>query len=346
MNRFSFKSLMGNARAGAIVQSVIPSIVAVVLLIGQPGFSVMCAVVAVLGVACAHLAMNLIDDYFDYKADMLEDRLNVVRKGFKAYTAKYPYLTDGSWTLGDLRTAIAIFSAIAITCGGFIFAWWTASNGFLGANGSWWIVAIAAVTAFLGFFYSAPPIKFCYWGMGEVVTGIIFGPLLMLGMSCAVVGHITSEVALLSIPVGMLVINILYTHSLIDREGDEASDKTTLAGLLKTDSLKLAMSAILNFGPFVIVVAGILLGRVHWAYVFVLPAIVRGAWLFNSLVKFTKGEEFDTKNPPKFLGNMGDWKKVCELGLDWFLARWLTARNLLSGFCVFVILIRLILLIF
>lgn len=340
------KTWLLNSRSVSLVQSVMPAVLAVILLIGNKNFNVCLALLSVVGVACAHLAMNLIDDYFDYKADLMEGREKAIRKGFKAYTAKYPYLTDGSATVSDLRKAIAAFSLIAIACGVAVFAYWTGKNGFGGAGGSWQIVAIVAATAFLGFFYSAPPIKFCFWGMGEIVIGVIFGPLLMLGMSYAVVGSIVPDVAVLSIPVGMLVINILYTHSVIDREGDEASDKITLAGLLKSDGLKLAMSALLNFGPFAVVLLGVVLGKVHWAYIFVVPSVVRGIWLYNSLVKFVRGEEFSTKNPPKFLGNMGNLAKYCELGLDWFLVRWFTARNLLSGFCVIVIIIRLILLVF
>ena len=91
------KTWLKNGRVGALVQSVMPAVLAVVLAIGHEGFNVWLALIAVLGVECAHLALNLSDDYFDYKADMLADRVNVVRKGFKAYTAKYPYLTD-YWT--------------------------------------------------------------------------------------------------------------------------------------------------------------------------------------------------------------------------------------------------------
>ena len=50
------------------MQSLMPSVVAVVTAIGAEGFSWWVALVAVVGVWCAHLACNLIDDYFDYKA--------------------------------------------------------------------------------------------------------------------------------------------------------------------------------------------------------------------------------------------------------------------------------------
>ena len=66
------------------MQSLMPAILAVVLAIGAEGFNLALAILSCLGVACAHLGMNLADDYFDYKADMLSDRDRVIRKGFRA----------------------------------------------------------------------------------------------------------------------------------------------------------------------------------------------------------------------------------------------------------------------
>lgn len=58
----------------------------VVTAIGAEEFSWWVSLVAMAGMWRAHLACNLIDDYFDYKADILKDRQKVVRKGIKAYT--------------------------------------------------------------------------------------------------------------------------------------------------------------------------------------------------------------------------------------------------------------------
>ena len=47
------------------MQSLMPAVLAVIVALGGEGFSVLCAVLAVVGVACFHLSMNLADDYFD-----------------------------------------------------------------------------------------------------------------------------------------------------------------------------------------------------------------------------------------------------------------------------------------
>ena len=327
-----------NARVGATMQSLMPSVVAVVMAVGSDHFGWWQAFLAVAGVWFAHLACNLLDDYFDHKADMLKDRERVVRKGIKAYTAKYPYLTDGSATVNDLKRAIATFGAVAVACGVAV----ACSRG-------WGILLIAAAAAVLGFFYSAPPVKFCYWGMGELVTGLIFGPLLMEGVYWAAAGVPDWRVLSISLPIGLLVVNILYTHSMIDLEGDAASDKLTLAGLLKSHGAKLAMSWLLNFLPYLCVVAAAILGWLHPAYLAVVLMLPRSIWLFWSLIKISQGADFshELERPRKFLGNMGkDWEGVRKAGLDWFLIRWLTARNIVSGFCLIIVIVKSILLIF
>lgn len=171
-----------NARSVSLAQSVLPAVLAVVLALGSPGFNILYSLLAVFGVACAHLAMNLADDYFDFKADMLSDRDKVVRKGFRAMMLKYPYLTDGSQTPAGLARAIACFVAAALLCGAVIFCGRTAESGFTGAGGSWWILLFCLSAGFLGVFYSAPPLKLAYRGLGEPVIGLIFGPLLMPAM--------------------------------------------------------------------------------------------------------------------------------------------------------------------
>jgi 1,4-dihydroxy-2-naphthoate octaprenyltransferase len=77
----------------------------------------------------------------------------------------------------------------------------------------------------------------------------------MEGVYWAAAGVPDWRVLSISLPLGLLVANILYTHSMIDLEGDAASDKLTLAGLLKSPGAKLAMSWLPNFLPYLCVVA-------------------------------------------------------------------------------------------
>lgn len=335
------KTWLLNAREAATAQSTVPSILAVVLAVGAPGFNVWMAILAVLGVKCAHLAMNLIDDLHDYHADMLGDRVGVVREGFKAYTAKYPYLVDGSSSEKGLKAAIAVFGGVALLCGAGIVAFRALEGGLLGF-GVLTMAACVLFTVILGWFYSAPPLKLAFRGAGEVVIGLIFGPLLMTGMSVAAAGEVLPQIAIFSIPVGILVMNILYTHSFIDEKGDKASGKLTLAGLIPSNGGKLAVSVILNLLPFVLVVTAVAFGMLHPAFLAVLLALPRAIWLIHSLAQFTHGVDVE---PAKWLGPMGNWEAIKAAGLAWYLSRWFTARNLVTLFCVVTVLVQIVLLI-
>lgn len=317
-----------NARAESLPQSVMPAIVAVVLAIGATDFCWWSAVLAVVGVALAHLSANLADDYFDYKADMLKDRETVVRQGIKAFTAKYPYLTDGSATPKQLRNAMGAFGLGAVVVGVVICM-------FRG----WDLMIVAAVAGILAFFYSAPPLKLCYHGLGELVTGLIFGPLLMLGVFWASAGEIWWGILGVSVPMGLLVTNILFTHSMIDKAGDTASAKKTLAAVCP--SMNLLISWLLIFVPFLIITY-FAWSQSRWLYLLVYVMLPRAIWLYWSLIQFQKGSDFEKEleKPRKMLGPMGDWATYRKLGLDWFLIRWLTARNIVSGYCSVIILVK------
>lgn len=339
------KKWLDNGRAGALVQSLMPALLAVVVAFASGQAVWWTAILAVLGVACAHLAMNLADDYFDYKVDMKGDRDKVVRQGFRAMTAKYPYLADGTETLKTTAMAIAQFAIIAVLSGAGIFVYRILNGGFTGPQGAWWILAIVAACAFLGFFYSGPPLKLAYRGLGELVIGFIFGPLLMVGVYYACCGRVDLNIVFISIPVGLLVLNILFTHSFIDMPGDAASNKMTFARLLKSNVACLVASAFFIFVPFALIILAVVLDYTHPAYLAVLIVLPRAIWLYRSLILFTKGQQMEIEKPAKWLGPMPGWDQIRAAHIDWFLARWFCARNLLSGFCIVLGLVAIILMI-
>lgn len=324
---------MQNARKASLAQSMLPAILAVVIAINEAEFNIFLAILAVLGVVSAHLGMNLADDFFDYKVNTAESRKELSRQGIRARIVKYPYLTSNESTLQDLKKAIVLFLLFAAIMGGII----------LTVRFNWLIVLIAFLTLFLGISYSGFPFKFSYIGLGELVIGIIFGPLLMMGVYIASANRLDSSVVLASIPVGLLVVNILFTHSFIDQKADESANKMTFARLLKTNKANLTASVLFNFIPYLIIVAGVVLKYLHPLYLLIFLVLPRSIWLIKSLFDFAKSENANVAKPPKYMGNMGNWEKFQIAGVDWFMARWLGARNILSLFCIVIILVNIIL---
>lgn len=332
------KKWLYNARSFAVPQNLMPSILTVIMAIGVPGFNPWLGLLAVLGVCLVHLGGNLLDDYFDWQDELLEFRLGLREQGEQAFTDKYPYLRDGSTTVGQLRAAITVFFGLAALCG--LIIWWA-------RDFDWKLVVIAAVAFFLCYFYSAPPLKLGFHGLGELVIGICFGPCLVCGVYEAACGALYTpetgfawHILLLGLAIGMFVTNILYTHSFVERHVDDVSHKKTLAVLLKSDAACLTAYAIFLFVPFLLVIGCVLAGYIHWAYSLVLLMLPRAIWVMWAMVMWTKKIDVPTDHPHKWLGPMDNWDKI-EPENRYYLMRWYAMRNVNTGFCLILAAVKL-----
>ena len=320
-----------NARPIALPQSLLPSILAVCLASKSPDFSIYLSIFAIAGVVLAHLCSNLLDDYFDYRATNTTSlRTELTRKGMRARIAKCDYLTSGKTTLKQLFTVCSILGTLAITIGVIVFL----QRGIA-------ILYITMTGALLGFFYSGPFLKLSYRGLGEIVIGLMFGPLLMCGVYYAACGVLDWSVLFISTSVGLLVINIVYTHSIMDYEPDKSCGKMTFAVLLNNKKYMLISLFIILFTAFALIIAGVILEYISKPYLLVLLTLPMAVSQFFLMLKFIKHPQ-NTYKPHFWMGPMGDWKGIKKAGIDWFMIRWLLARNLISFFCLIIIIVTVV----
>jgi len=325
---------LDNARPTALPQSILPALTAVFLSIHSNGFVWWMAILAVFGVAFAHLGINLFDDYFDTKKKKQTYREEIVHKGMRARIGKTPYLTSGAATETQLLAACFIFSGIAVLIGSVIL-WYQWLHGV----NILYLIGIVAATAVIGIQYSAPPLRLSYHGLGEIVIGITFGALNMLGVYFASCGEFSKELFLLSLPVGLLVMNIVYIHSILDFIPDKEVGKRTLAVLLNNQNAMLVLLFFVIFVPFLSIIIGIILGICGIKYLFVFILLPMAIMLFYMMIEFVRHP--DRQFTPKFwLGPFNQWKLIKEYNLEWFMIRWLTARNLISFFCLIIIILQ------
>jgi 1,4-dihydroxy-2-naphthoate octaprenyltransferase len=90
------------------------------------------------------------------------------------------------------------------------------------------------------------------------------------------------------------------------------------------------------------VIVAVALGQLHVAYLAVLAIIPASKWLVESLDDHVNEREVELE-PKRWMGPMGEWEKYKEAGVAWFLLRWLTARNIVTRFCLIIIVVNLIL---
>lgn len=90
------------------------------------------------------------------------------------------------------------------------------------------VLAIGVVGALLGYFYTAPPFRFAYYGVGEPIIFLLFGPLAGLGTTYVQMGAWGGAGALLlSCFVGWLVMAILFLHHFPQHAADARHGKRT-----------------------------------------------------------------------------------------------------------------------
>lgn len=328
-----------NARPVSLPQSMMPALVAVFMAAQYEDFRWYLALLSVIGIALAHLCFNLFDDYFDYRNAEQGDRTALTRMGFRAMTVKCPPLQDGTVTPSTWLKACLLFGAAACLCGVPVVL-------IRGVSVLW----VVAGVAFLGLFYSAPPLKLGYHGLGELIIGSIFGPGIFIGMSYAAAGELHSSQVLVSIAMGLLVVAILYVHSIMDYAADTKAGKRTLAWLVGCHATipypekkstreptekelesgiqrqYLTLAAIL-FLPYLLVAYAVLAGTLSNWYFLVFLTLPWSADLFMSMGQFRRNPGYV---PPKkkWYGPFQHWDQIKEAGIDWFMLRWLLAQRI------------------
>ena len=344
-------SWIKNARSIALPQSVLPCLTAVVLCIGQDGFLWWLAVPVVLGICATHLGMNLADDYFDYKHDS-RTRADISSTSVRARMEKCHYLGEGKATVSQLGWAMVGFLGFAALMGGIAFAAQWILHGWQAAMG---IIIYAVLGLIVGINYSGKPLELGFHGLGELVIGLMFGPLLMLGVQAALTGTLFSWPMLcMSVAIGCMVTNIVYVHSVMEVNADAELGKMTFARLLfeakkrKGEEMKGKRLMVIFIGffaivPFILLGLGIAMGWWSPWYLLTLVTLPMSVFLIHSTRLFAYGlPRNDT--PRWWMGPMGDWDNYVKAGMDWFLFRWLLARNICTFFCLVLMIIHIVLL--
>ena len=155
-----------------------------------------------------HFATNLANDYFDH--------LQGADSGESIGGSRM--LQAGMITVIELRVALLI-----LYLGSFSLA-----VGYMTVAGMWILSPFVALSIFSSIFYTAPPIRYGYRGLGELFAGINMGPVMVLGTYWIMTGNPSKDAVLVSIPIGIMVAGILYYQSIPDMETDQAVGKMTI----------------------------------------------------------------------------------------------------------------------
>ncbi len=221
-------------------------------------------IIALVGVVFAHLGTNIFDDGVDYL-------LNVPKQ-----LCKEEFLKKVSMKTVFVLTVI--YFMIAILVGGFFIL-------KVGIP----VLYIIIPTSVIILLYP----KLNNFALGEMAVGLCFGVLLFIGISYVMTSKFDLRLILISIPVSLLTIAVLYAHSFMDFDFDKQSGKFTICQALRTKKNALiglmVVYAVAFIFTFYLIYKNVLPIQML-VVVFILPMIIK---LYNKL----------QKSPENFLAN-------------------------------------------
>jgi 1,4-dihydroxy-2-naphthoate polyprenyltransferase len=223
---------------------------------------------ALAGAVSLHLAANGIDDVYDYinGADQVSERM------FPPDAPSWKPIPRGMLTVGEAFKVSYFFYGLSLLIG-------AALSLLVG----WYALAIAAPGILLSYFYTAPPLRLDYrgLGLGELSILFSFGPIPALGAYYVMAGHLATLPVLVALPSGLLTTSILISHDIIYYDAYKAAGKrsiTVVLGRSKAATLSASLS-VLGYALLPVMVAVGLVPTSGLVAFAALPLLLRSAGL-------------------------------------------------------------------
>lgn len=142
-------------------------------------------------------------------------------------------------------------------CGVLAFAGALAVGIYISLRIGWPILAFALLGGLAGIFYEAPPIRWSYRGLGELVIGLAYGPWMVLGSLYLNTRALAWEAFAASLVPGLSIMSLAVVNAIPDYHQDLLVGKRNLVvrvGRAKAVVLYLALAG----AALAVVAAGIL----------------------------------------------------------------------------------------
>lgn len=248
-----FRSIFRAVRPQFLIATAAPVAVGGAVAFYNGQFNPILLLLTLLGLSAVHLALNVANDYFDalLGADYANKRPTPFSGGSRA-------IVDGILKPQEARILYSALFAAGSAIGVFL----AVTRGLIE------VFALMGAGLFLSYFYTAPPVKLAYRGLGELAVFLGFGPVMVLGTYFVQTQTFDLNALAASIPPGMLIMLILYVNEIPDAPFDKQAGKMTLLTRISEDfALKLLLAlfmllyasivaiALLGFGPITVLIA-------------------------------------------------------------------------------------------
>ena len=200
----------------------------------------------ILGLLLNHMALNMTDDYYDFRH--LVDVF--ATDGKNPYTGGSGLLSSGLIQPQKMKNVFITFYIIAIGIG-----------VFLGMMRGAFILLFLVIGFFCAYFYTAPPIRFGYRGLGEMAQLLCFGPGIGIGAYYVQAQRISWEAFWGTLPFGIMLFSMITINEIPDYDEDQKGGKLNLVARFGREAgvWLFILSLLSAYGAIVL---GVVLGRI------------------------------------------------------------------------------------
>ena len=197
------------ARAPFLVVSLLPALLGGAIAAYVHGsVNVPAFILATFGIVMAHSAADFVDDYFDFKKGNL---------GNKVQQFHDSPLIDGKVTVNQVLVAILICLLAAFAAGLYLLI-----------NIGMPVLVMTLIGLFIVLFYTSPPFKLNYRGLGETMLFLAFGPLIVVGVYYVLMRDFAVAPLIVSLVPGIFTMNVGLVSNTFDHNDDIKSGKRTI----------------------------------------------------------------------------------------------------------------------
>jgi 1,4-dihydroxy-2-naphthoate octaprenyltransferase len=181
-----------------------------------------------LALTALHLAANVLNDYYDYRSG--NDAAN---KNWSPFNGGSRLIQDGLISPEHVLYTGLVCLGIGIVTGFFLFK----------LVNHYFIFILGGLGILCGVGYTMPPFKWGYRGIGEIVIGLAFGPLIVIGVSFIQTQKVDFGSLFVGIPIGLLVMVIVLVNEIPDVQADRMVGKKTWVVLFREKKAVLIANA-------------------------------------------------------------------------------------------------------
>jgi len=204
------------------------------------GYLILTFIALTLLQACA----NLSNDYYDHISG--NDDIN------EEFARPF---TGGSRVIQNKTASPKRVLAVALLC----MAISALIGLYLAYERGWIILLLGVIGGLSGFFYTANPLKLGYRGFGEIFIGLDFGILPVLGAYYVQTQQFSTAAFVISLPVALLIMAILWINQFQDYNADKAVNKLHWVVRLGRRRASYVYTGMI-IGSFICIIIGIVFG--------------------------------------------------------------------------------------